>query len=53
MPSTVIPCKDCQKEIDQLKATGAAENITCTPLPEDVNKPEEQQRCTLSWEVKI
>jgi hypothetical protein len=53
MPSTVIPCKDCEKEKERLLAGGGVEEVTCTPLPEDANKPKDQQRCRLTWKIKI
>ena len=45
MPSTVIPCKDCEKTKKALENGGGVEVVSCESLLEDANKPKAEQRC--------
>ena len=52
MPSTVIPCKDCEKTKEALENGGGVEVVACKPLPEDADKPKAEQRCRITWRFK-
>ena len=52
MPSTVIPCKDCEKTKKALENGGGVEVTSCKPLPEDAGKPKAEQRCRITWRFK-
>lgn len=49
MPSTVIPCKDCEKMTQAIEDGGGVKVVSCTPLPEDAQLPPDQQRCRITW----
>ena len=52
MPSTVIPCKDCEKTKEALENGGGVVVVSCKPLPEDTGKPVGEQRCRITWKYK-
>lgn len=52
MPSTVIPCKDCEKVTTALEDGGGVEVVRCVLLPEDEDKPKQEQRCRITWKFK-
>ncbi len=49
MPSTIVPCKDCNKVKKALEDGGGVKVQSCTPLPEDADKPKDEQRCRITW----
>ena len=51
MPSKIIPCIDCEEEKKKIEAGGGMSVISCDPLSEDKDKPKDQQRCKIVWEI--
>lgn len=49
MPTTVIPCKDCEKVKKALEDGGGVEVVSCETVPEDVGKPKQEQWCRITW----
>lgn len=49
MPSTLVPCVDCEKVKKALEDGGGVKVEGCETVPEDVNKPRQEQWCRITW----
>jgi len=50
MPSMIIDCKDSKEKTQEIEESGALAVISCIPLDNQDDVPEEDQQCEITWE---
>lgn len=50
MPETTILCKDCESESERIERSGVGKVVSCAPIEDQDDTPEEERLCQLVWE---
>lgn len=53
MPYRIILCKNCAREKDDIESTNLFEVLSCEPLPDQDDTPEDKKKCKIKWKMKL